>query len=126
MRHLVQFLVVGLFLFVLLSSCGRREQDVLHGIPTEELVRNILLTNVSAPQDEEDTTRYLNLYAELYARLGVDSLQVDRLLDYWSNHPNELNAIMDKVIANLQREYDSLDVPVQKLQSVDLLEDTLQ
>ena len=98
----------------------------MRGVPLEELMEEILLTNATAPEDEEDTTRYLNLYTDVYARMGIDSTRMDQVLQYMAEHPNELNAIMDRVIARLQRQFDSLEVAAPELEKMQLQEEAIE
>lgn len=119
-------LFFGLLFVFFLTSCADKKEEVLRGIPLEELMEEVLLTNATAPEDEEDTTRYLNLYADIYARMGIDSVQMDQVLQYMAEHPNELNAIMDRVIARLQRQLDSLEVAEPELQEMELQEEAIE
>ncbi len=115
-----------LFCLFLLASCVNKKEDALRGVPLEELMEEILLTNATAPEDEEDTTRYLNLYTDVYARMGIDSTCMDQVLQYMAEHPNELNAIMDRVIARLQRQFDSLEVAAPELEKMQLQEEAIE
>jgi len=126
MKRFCILLFLGGWGFLPLISCADREKEALQGMPLEELMHDILLTNASAPEDEEDTTRYLNLYADVYERVGIDSLQMDLILQYMSHHPAELSVIMDRVIARMQRQYDSLEVSVSEPGELELLEDTVK
>jgi len=91
---------------------------------TEQLVRNILLTNVSKPLTV-DTTRYLDLYSELYQQAGIDSVQMDSLLRNFAQRPEQLSQLLDRIIAQLQQQLDSLDfhTPADSLQSLTLQEE---
>lgn len=120
-------LFLGLwFGFFLLTSCADEERDVVREVPLEDLIEEILLTNATAPEDVEDTTCYLNLYADLYARMGIDSVRMDQILQYMAKHPNELNAIMDRVITRLQRQFDSLEVATPEAQEMQLQESVIE
>lgn len=120
------FLFFVLFLTFYLASCVDKKEEELRAFPIEDLIEDILLTNASAPQDEEDSTRYLNLYDEVYRRFATDSAHVDQLLKYWVLHPKEFDAIVDRVIARMKRRYDSIEILKPELQLDSKLEDTVQ
>ena len=103
-----------LFCLFLLASCVNKKEDALRGVPLEELMEEILLTNATAPEDD------------VYARMGIDSTCMDQVLQYMAEHPNELNAIMDRVIARLQRQFDSLEVAAPELEKMQLQEEAIE
>ena len=108
MRHILLGLLGVCFPMFFFSSC--EERPPLSDGEMEELVQELLLTNQCAPYPAEDTIKYVNLYADIYFRRGVDSLRVDSAFRYYAVYPDRLDAILDRVIARMQREFDSLDV----------------
>lgn len=117
-----------IFTTVLLTSCVlwgcTPHQSSLPDQRTEQLVRNILLTNVSKPLTV-DSTRHLDLYSELYQQAGIDSVQMDSLLRNFAQRPEQLSQLLDRIIAQLQQQLDSLDfhTPADSLQSLTLQEE---
>lgn len=107
MRRVV-FGVLGLCCSLLFLVSCEQEPPLSDG-KMEDLVVEFLLTEQCAPYPAEDTTRMLNLYADIYARAGVDSLRVDSAFRYYAAHPERLDVILDRVIARMQREFDSLN-----------------
>lgn len=80
----------------------------------ESLLTDLFVTNVAAPYPEEDTVAYLDLYADLYQRAACDSLLLDSALRYYAAHPALLDEVLDRVIACMQRRLDSLEVALDR------------
>ncbi len=101
--------VVLTFFFV---SC--EEKPPIPEQKMESLLTDLFVTNVAAPYPEADTVAYLDLYADLYRRAECDSLLLDSALRYYAAHPLLLDEVLDRVIARMQQRLDSLEVALDR------------
>lgn len=106
--------VVGIFL--LLVSCGKEKSSGLFGRGVismrkmAQIVADIHLVEAGVratyPDRIEGDTKLQLYYQEIFEKYGITKSSFERSLEYYQNHPEELNKMYEEVVNLLNRHKD--------------------
>lgn len=96
----------------LLYGC-RPSSNIIPPAPFETIVYQALVANGIATEVDSISSaiaeRRIDLYSGIYQAQGYTQAQMDSTLRYYSQHPEELDKILDHVVAQIQEQMAQLN-----------------
>jgi len=110
------------FIFLLLCACGTKTRipnDVLQPAPMGKLLKDMHMVDAALAfgnPNPADTSRYLMAkpyYDQLFLRYGTNYKTFRGSLKFYVEHPELLDSIYDKIVANMESE-GGTDTPLRR------------
>jgi protein-tyrosine-phosphatase len=103
--------LILIFIFSIVS-CGKNHQTKVLDQKTYKMVlKEIILSNIISKQIKQKDSQQIDLLPLIYKKYHIDSLQLKKTTEYYSNKPE----ILEQIYAEIEKEFNQINDSLEKI-----------